>query len=147
MATFFIVPSADYLTSITDPSPRFSVETVAGHVPVQAVGTAHVGLLCDDNKWQWLEVHDVLVVPSSPILYSTRAMAKAHGLKHRTEDGYIVVPAKRRSGAGATGSRRVAVHDTGVSYDTPIAFARRATQASRQSSTASVSAPTLRTTQ
>ena len=51
-------------------------------------------MLTSDGTWAWYEVHDVLVVPSSPVLYSTRAMSKAHQLKHHFDEGKITIPAR-----------------------------------------------------
>ena len=90
MATFFVVPDASYLVTITDTAPSFGLSTAAGPVPVEAVGTAYVYLLADDGTWLSYEVHNGLGVPSSPVLYSTRVMRAAHALWHPSDLGLRV---------------------------------------------------------
>ena len=144
MATFMVVPDVSYLCSVTDPSPKFGVKTAAGHVPVSAVGTACIALYSAERGWCWYEVHDVLVVPSSPVLYSTRAMRKAHAISHRIEEGYLTLPPARRSETGKPTTRsasrcarpaRVTVTDTGASYDVTVAFSPTLHPSARHSDT------------
>ena len=136
MATFMVVPHERYLCSITDANPRFGVDTAAGKVPVRTVGTACVALHSSKRGWVWYEVHDVLVVPSSPVLYSTRAMRKAHAISHRVEEGHLLLPPVRLRDAPT----RVDVLDTGSSYDLTLAFSPVAHPAMRRSDTPSIAA-------
>ena len=112
MATFWVVPSVDMLSRVTNPNPGFSIETANGMVPVTAVGIAMAYFLIG-SKWVCHAVPNVLVLEGCPaILYSTRAMKKLFSFKHDIDAGTIEVP----------GTNGIAIHDDGSAYTIPVAF-------------------------
>ena len=117
MATYWIVPSIDYLWRVTNDSPGFGVTTADGVIPALAVGIALVYLQVGQRS-ECYEVHNVVVLPSCPdILYSTRVMRDSFGFKHELdqESPRILVP----------GTCDIAVCDDGSTFKIPISFVPR----------------------
>ena len=112
MATYWIVEFRNYLYTITNDAPKFTINTANGAVPVEAVGVALVYLRVGDS-WECYEIPNVLVLPGcGATLYSTRVMRNEFGFDHQIDHGKIVVP----------GAHDIPVHDDGAAYTTPIAF-------------------------
>ncbi|KOO52924.1 hypothetical protein Ctob_016465 [Chrysochromulina tobinii] len=112
MATYWIVEFRNYLYTITNDAPQFTINTANGAVPVEAVGVALVYLRVGDS-WECYEIPNVLVLPGcGATLYSTRVMRSEFGFDHQIDHGKIVVP----------GAHDIPVHDDGAAYTTPIAF-------------------------
>lgn len=97
-ATNFVVPSTDYLSTITDERPSIGIDTANGQVQPQAVGTMDFNVIDDQGHWHNFSVQDVWVLPTCDrVLYSQRQMREI-GVQHLLDDGYIVMPnGSRRS--------------------------------------------------
>eukprot|EP00962_Isochrysis_galbana_P026885 scaffold8396_cov127-Isochrysis_galbana.AAC.9 len=81
-----------YLWTVTNASPKVSIDTAAGPVHARAIGVALIQLLVG-NKWECYEVPNVLVLDKcASVLYSTRVMRDLFGFTHDIDGGLIRVP-------------------------------------------------------
>ena len=91
-ASNWVVPHIDHLLRVTDRTPTVPVNTAGGPIVPLAVGVVGLHLVDRDGIWHYLEVPDVLVMPScTQVLYSQPQMAQL-GFKHNLDDGFIVTP-------------------------------------------------------
>ena len=120
MATLWVVNDASYLHSVQSHSPGFTISTADGDKPVEAIGTAIVGIRTATGEWRFFEVPNVLLVSNCPhVLYSTRVMRGNHGFEHHIDSLRIDVPEDRRTGHS---SSSIVVSDDGSGYAIPVAF-------------------------
>ena len=87
MATYWVVPSVDFLDRITHATPGFSVATAGGMQPVVAIGEAVVHFMVRQGselpKWVDYRVKHVLVLQGcDDVLMSTRCMRDAYDFRH-----------------------------------------------------------------
>lgn len=91
-ATNFVVPTIDYLDSITDHHPSIGVDTANGQVQPEAIGDMSFNISDDKGNWHCFTVRDVWVLPTCDrVLYSQRRMHEM-GVQHHLDNGYIVLP-------------------------------------------------------
>lgn len=74
-ASSFVVPSAEYLSRVTNSAPTTSIDTANGSVRPECVGDMVIKLQSDDGDWHTFEVNGVWVLPScNRMLYSQSVM-------------------------------------------------------------------------
>ena len=111
MATVPILRAAPPGFCVTQRAPNLCLDSLAGPLPVAAVGAVGLYLLIEDGatgvaSWRSFELQNVHIVPAAVAdLYSTRAMHEQHGARHDFEGRSIQL---------GGGSARVT--DDGVGY-------------------------------
>ena len=91
-ASNWVVPHIDYLLRVTNRTPTVPVNTAGGPIVPIATGVVGLHMVDRDGVWHYLEVPDVLVMPScTQVLYSQPQMALL-GFKHNLDDGFITTP-------------------------------------------------------
>jgi len=114
MATYWVVPSTDFLWRVASDNPGFALTTADGLVAASAVGEAIVWLTVGSRKECYL-VPNVVVMPNCPdVLYSTRTMRDLYGFKHLLDQAppAIHVP----------GALDIPVDDDGMAFKIDVAF-------------------------
>ena len=114
MATYWVVPSTDFLWRVSSDNPGFALTTADGLVAASAVGEAIVWLTVGSRKECYL-VPNVVVMPNCPdVLYSTRTMRDLYGFKHLLDQAppAIHVP----------GALNISVDDDGMAFKVDVAF-------------------------
>lgn len=91
-ATNFVVPSVDYLSSVTDYHPSVGIDTANGRVRPEASGVIDFNVSDDQGQWHHFTISDVWALPTCDrVLYSQRRMHDL-GVQHHLDEGFITMP-------------------------------------------------------
>lgn len=91
-ASSFVVPTAEYLSSITDSNPSHEVSTANGATRPECIGDMTLQMQSDNGRWYSFNVKGVWVLPNCNRMLYSQSMKNKLGVTHHLDDGFIILP-------------------------------------------------------